>query len=82
MELTPPLVDDLNCVSNCTDAMGAVESVKAASDIYAPVAGTITEVNEALGDSPGLLNSSAEEKGALGCSSLSCSFGWDKVLMV
>jgi glycine cleavage system H protein len=34
----------------------AVESVKAASDIYAPVAGEIVEVNEALDDSPELLN--------------------------
>ena len=31
---------------------GVVESVKAASDIYAPVSGTITEVNEALEDAP------------------------------
>ena len=34
----------------------AVESVKAASDIYAPVAGTITGANETLGDDPGLVN--------------------------
>lgn len=33
-----------------------VESVKAASDIYAPVGGTITEVNEALSSNPALLN--------------------------
>ena len=33
-----------------------VESVKAASDIYAPVAGTITGANETLGDDPGLVN--------------------------
>jgi len=33
-----------------------VESVKAASDIYAPVAGTISAVNEALGSNPALLN--------------------------
>ena len=35
---------------------GVVESVKAASDIYAPVAGTICAVNEALGDSPETVN--------------------------
>ena len=34
-----------------------VESVKAASEIYAPVAGTVTEVNEALSGEPGLINS-------------------------
>lgn len=38
------------------DAAGVVESVKAASDIYAPVAGEVTAVNEALADSPERLN--------------------------
>ena len=33
-----------------------VESVKAASEIYAPVSGTVTEVNAALGDQPGKVN--------------------------
>jgi len=36
---------------------GVVESVKAASDIYAPVAGEVIAVNEALADSPELVNS-------------------------
>ena len=36
---------------------GVVESVKAVSDLYAPVSGEVTEVNEALRDSPELLNS-------------------------
>ncbi|WP_439863757.1 glycine cleavage system protein GcvH [Pseudomonas antarctica] len=36
---------------------GVVESVKAASDIYAPIAGEVVEVNEELGGSPELLNS-------------------------
>jgi glycine cleavage system H protein len=36
---------------------GVVESVKAVSDLYSPVSGTVTEVNEALRDSPELLNS-------------------------
>lgn len=35
---------------------GAVESVKAASDLIAPVSGTVTDRNEALEDEPGLLN--------------------------
>lgn len=38
------------------DAAGVVESVKAASDIYAPVAGEVTAVNDALGDAPEQLN--------------------------
>ena len=38
------------------DEVAVVESVKAAFSIYAPVAGTITSVNEALTQDPGLLN--------------------------
>jgi glycine cleavage system H protein len=41
----------------------SIESVKAASDIYAPVAGEVVEVNEALDDSPELLNESPYENG-------------------
>ena len=40
---------------------GAVESVKAASDLYSPVSGTVVEVNEALEDAPELLNQDAFE---------------------
>jgi len=38
---------------------GAVESVKAASDLISPVSGTVVEVNEALNDSPDLINKDA-----------------------
>jgi glycine cleavage system H protein len=38
---------------------GVIESVKAVSDLYAPVSGEVTEVNEALRESPELLNSDA-----------------------
>jgi glycine cleavage system H protein len=38
-------------------SFGTVESVKAASDLYAPVSGTITAVNDALPDAPELVNS-------------------------
>ncbi|MGA7901049.1 MAG: glycine cleavage system protein GcvH [Terrimicrobiaceae bacterium] len=38
------------------DPAAVVESVKAASDIYAPVSGEIVEANEALSDNPSLLN--------------------------
>ncbi|MFJ5774483.1 glycine cleavage system protein GcvH [Streptomyces sp. NPDC093094] len=40
---------------------GVVESVKAASDIYAPVGGEVTAVNEELADSPELINEEAYE---------------------
>ena len=39
------------------DVAGVVESVKAAADVYMPVTGEITEVNEALRDDPALANS-------------------------
>ena len=40
-----------------------VESVKAASGVYAPVSGTVTEGNDALADDPALINSDAEGAG-------------------
>jgi len=45
------------------DALGSVESVKAASDVYAPMSGTIVEINEKLEEEPELVNSSAEDEG-------------------
>jgi glycine cleavage system H protein len=41
------------------EEFGAVESVKAASDLYSPVSGTVVEVNEALEDQPELVNQDA-----------------------
>ena len=43
------------------EAFGVVESVKAASDVYLPVSGTIVKVNEAIADDPALLNRDAFE---------------------
>ena len=43
------------------EEFGAVESVKAASDLYYPVSGTVVEVNEALEDTPELINKDAFE---------------------
>jgi glycine cleavage system H protein len=40
------------------DEAGVVESVKAASDIYAPLSGTVVAINEELEDNPGVINSS------------------------
>ena len=40
-----------------------VESVKAASDVYAPISGEVTEINSTLEDEPGLVNSSPEDEG-------------------
>ena len=41
------------------EEFGAVESVKAASDLFSPVSGTVVEVNEALEDTPELINQDA-----------------------
>jgi glycine cleavage system H protein len=43
--------------------IAVVESVKAASEIYAPVTGSITAINDALAKEPALVNQSAEDKG-------------------
>jgi glycine cleavage system H protein len=43
--------------------MGAVESVKSASDLYVPVGGKITETNAKLEEKPGLINKSPESEG-------------------
>src|SRR5215831_9684187 len=45
------------------EACAVVESVKAASDIYAPVSGEVTEANAALGDAPGDVNAEPMGKG-------------------
>ncbi|MCK5263923.1 MAG: glycine cleavage system protein GcvH [Gammaproteobacteria bacterium] len=47
------------------DACCVVESVKAASDVYMPISGEITEVNEVLADAPETINDSAFDDGWL-----------------
>ena len=51
-----PEVDD---EVSAGEEFGAVESVKAASDLISPVSGVVVEVNEALGDEPELINKDA-----------------------
>ncbi len=43
--------------------LGSIESVKAASDIFAPVSGKVTKVNDALEAAPEIVNESAEDAG-------------------
>ena len=45
------------------DEAAVVESVKAASEVFAPVSGEIVAVNSALADAPGMVNEDAMEKG-------------------
>merc|ERR1719167_620575 len=54
---------DIGAEFEAGDVFGQIESVKAASDLYMPVAGEITQVNEKLNDEPGLINSSPEADG-------------------
>jgi len=44
------------------DNLGVVESVKAASDVYAPIGGKVTAINAALENKPELVNESAEDQ--------------------
>jgi len=45
------------------EGFGVVESIKAVSDLYAPVSGTVAEVNDALFDQPELVNDSPYDEG-------------------
>ena len=47
------------------DSVSVVDSVKAASDVYTPVSGEVTDANEALADAPELVNADAETGGWL-----------------
>lgn len=51
----PEVGDDVTA----NEEFGAVESVKAASDLISPVSGTVEEVNEKLEDDPGIINADA-----------------------
>ena len=55
----PSVGDDLKV----GERLASVESVKAASEVFAPVAGEVVEVNAALGDEPGMVNQSPEDAG-------------------
>ena len=54
---------ELEQVIAAGDEAGVVESVKAASDVYAPISGTICAINEALEDAPETVNSDAYTDG-------------------
>lgn len=52
-------VPEVGTVVEVGDQFVVLESVKAASDVYAPISGTVVEVNEELEDNPALINESA-----------------------
>ena len=65
-ELTELVFVELPAISRnlkAGEACAVVESVKTASDIYSPITGEVIEVNEALADNPGLVNTDAYSDG-------------------
>ncbi|NXF02877.1 GCSH protein, partial [Smithornis capensis] len=52
-------------IFSISDEFGALESVKAASELYSPLSGEVTEINGALADNPGLVNKSCYQDGWL-----------------
>ena len=58
-------VPEVGQTGTAEEACAVVESVKAASDVYAPVSGEIVEVNEALADAPETVNQDAYGEGWL-----------------
>lgn len=56
---------DVGAVVTQGDECGALESVKAASELYSPVSGKVTEKNTEVEDTPGLINESCYDKGWL-----------------
>jgi glycine cleavage system H protein len=62
------------------DVLCGIESVKAASDIYAPLGGKVATVNDALNDHPEIINDSPEEDGWLTTIEIDDAKGTDKLL--
>lgn len=62
------------------DEVAVVESVKAASEIYAPASGTVTEINPALAGNPALVNADSEGAGWMFKMSLSTPAEMDGLL--
>lgn len=60
-------------------AIGVVESVKGASDVYAPVSGRVHRINEAAIDKPSLINKSPEEAGKRAEMQLLAQPGWRRM---
>lgn len=59
---------------------GVVESVKAASDLYAPISGEVVAINESLSENPGLINQDAYKSGWMIKIKPSNPSDWEKLL--
>jgi glycine cleavage system H protein len=62
-DITYVQLPKVGAVLKAAESFGVVESVKAASDVYAPVAGTVVAVNDALNSAPETLNQSPYDAG-------------------
>jgi glycine cleavage system H protein len=62
------------------EPFGSVEAVKAVADLYSPVAGTVTKVNEALQENPALVNSSPYGDGWMIRAKVSEETDWDRLM--
>ena len=71
---------EVGAETTASEQFSLVESVKAASDIYAPVSGEVVEVNEALDDSPELVNESPFEDAWIAKIKLSDASELDKLM--
>ena len=54
---------DLDRIVAANETCAVVESVKAASDVYSPLAGTVVEINETIVEDPAIVNNDAEGEG-------------------
>jgi glycine cleavage system H protein len=57
------LMPEVGAEFNSGDTIGTIEAVKTVADLYAPVSGTVAEVNQQLEDQPEVINSSPYEEG-------------------
>jgi glycine cleavage system H protein len=71
---------ELGSVFKAKDTFGVVESVKAASDLYLPLAGTIVQVNEKLTEQPDLINKDCYGEGWIVKITPSDNAEWDLLL--
>jgi glycine cleavage system H protein len=62
------------------EPFGVIESVKAASDLYAPVSGRVVEVNQQLIDNPELINQDPHEAAWMVALDATGEAGWDRLL--
>lgn len=62
------------------DAFGSVEAVKAVADLFAPMSGEVTAVNDALGNDPAVVNRSAYDEGWMVRARIANASEWDGLL--